>query len=147
MKFPSAVRENPVFLNLSNSQIESLEAMAVDRVYEGGDVLVRQFDRQSDLMVILHGHVCIKTFSGETISELGPGGVFGEVSLVDEAPRSATVSAKGSVTVAVIPSEKLRKLLDGDLGLKALVMQNISRVLCARLRASNVHLDAAVHKI
>ena len=129
---------------MSDAQVKSLTSIATERHFDGGDTLVRQFDRQSDMMIVVRGKVCIKTFSGEVISELGPGGIFGEVSLVDEAPRSATVVAIGSGTVAVLASQVLHDLLDSDLELKSVVMKNVATILCARLRAANVHLDGVV---
>lgn len=146
MEFPASVRNNPFFENMSDEQVNSLLSLAQDRNFEGGDTLVRQFDRNSDLMIVLMGRVCIKTFSGEQISELGPGGVFGEVSLVDEAPRSANVIAMGSGRMAVLPSRELHAALDADSELRAQVMKNVAKILCARLRAANIHLDAAVNR-
>lgn len=146
MDLPAAVRENPLFRDLSNDQVNALIAIATTKNFEGGDTLVRQFDRDTDLMVVLSGRVCIKTFSGETISELMPGGIFGEVSLVDSNPRSATVVAMGSGSVAVFPSHALHDHLESDLGLKSTVMKNVATILCARLRAANVHLDSASGK-
>ena len=143
MQLPTEVRDNPFFRSMSDDQVKALLSSASERNFDGGDTLVRQFDRQSDVMIVVRGKVCIKSFSGEVIAELGPGGVFGEVSLVDDAPRSATVVAVGSGSLAVLPSDKLRTTIDADTALKALVMENIARILCARLRAANVHLDAA----
>lgn len=146
MEFPASVRNNPFFDDMTDQQVDLLLSLAQDRNFEGGDTLVRQFDRNSDLMIVLMGRVSIKTFSGEKISELGPGGVFGEVSLVDEAPRSANVVAMGSGRMAVLPSQKLHDLLAADNDLRSLVMRNVARILCARLRAANVHLDAVVSR-
>lgn len=146
MQFPAVARENPFFNSMTDDQVKSLESIAVDKNFEGGDTLVRQFDRQSDLMIILQGRVCIKSFSGETVAELGPGCVVGEVSLVDEAPRSATVVAFGSGRVAVLPSNKLREILEHDTALKAQVMENVARILSGRLRAANVQMDVATSR-
>lgn len=128
---------------MSDTQVTFLLASAQERPFDGGEILVRQFDKKSDLMIVARGKVCIKTFSGEVISELGPGGVFGEVSLVDDAPRSATVVAVGAGAVLVLSSDALTAALDSNVSLRAVVMENIARILCARLRAANVHLDAA----
>lgn len=142
MQLPTEVRDNPFFRSMSDDQVKTLLATGTERNFDGGDILVRQFDKQSDVMIVVRGKVAIKTFSGDVIAELGPGGVFGEVSLVDDASRSATVVAVGSGTLAVLSSEKLRTTIDADPELRALVMGNIARILCARLRAANVHLDA-----
>lgn len=143
MDLSSGLRENPLFANLTDDQIKAVSAIANEKTFEGGDTLVRQFDKNTDVLLVIRGKVCIKTFSGEIIAELGPGGVVGEVSLVDEAPRSATVIAIGQTTTAVLESGKLNSLLDSDPALKSTVMENIAKILCARLRAANVHLDAS----
>ncbi len=142
MELPVGLRENPFFAGLSDAQISSMTSIAQERTFEGGDTLVRQFDKNSDMMIILRGKVAIKTFSGDVIAELGPGGVIGEVSLVDESPRSATVIAVGHTDVALLNSDRLHNLLNSDMALKAHVMENVAKILCSRLRAANVHLDA-----
>lgn len=143
MELPAGLRENPFFRNMSETQISTLTSIATEKTIEGGETLVRQFDKKSDMMIVLRGKVVIKTFSGDIIAEVGPGGVIGEVSLVDDAPRSATVIAIGHTTVAVLDSDQLHATLDSDPSLKSVVMENVARILCARLRAANVHLDAA----
>lgn len=143
MDFPVGLRENPFFQNLTDDQVKAVLALATEKTFEGGDTLVRQFDKNSDMMLVVRGKVCIKTFSGEVIAEMGPGSVIGEVSLVDEAPRSATVIAIGQTVASILNSAKLRELLDSDPALKAAVIENVAKILCARLRAANVHLDAS----
>jgi len=143
MTIPATVRDNPLFKNLTDEQAGSLFALASERRVDGGDTVVRQFDRNTDLVIVLEGMAAIRTFSGETVAEVGPGAVLGEVSLVDSEPRSANVVAKGQCKVAVIPSADLRALLEGDPALKSQVMENLGRILACRLRAANVHLDAA----
>ncbi|MBS1713934.1 MAG: cyclic nucleotide-binding domain-containing protein [Armatimonadetes bacterium] len=143
MTIPATVRDNPLFKNLTDDQAAALFALASERRVDGGDTVVRQFDRNTDLVLVLEGTAAIRTFSGETVAEVGPGAVLGEVSLVDSEPRSANVVAKGQCKVAVIPSADLRGLLEHDHALKAQVMENLGRILACRLRAANVHLDAA----
>jgi CRP-like cAMP-binding protein len=110
----------------------------------GGDQILRQFGRDTDLMVVLKGAALIKTFSGDPIAEVGPGSVLGEISLIDTEPRSATVAAKGECTVAVIPSSGLQNLMRHDIGMRCVMMENLAKVLCQRLRTANVQLDGAM---
>lgn len=141
-----AIRFNYLFRGLSKEQLDRIAEIVEQRRYDGGDTIVRQFDRDSDMMIIVTGGAKIKSFSGETLAEVGPGSVIGEVSLIDDQPRSATVVAVGTTTVAVIPGKKIADMVAQDVALKAQLVLNISKVLCQRLRTANVQLDAALAK-
>lgn len=133
---------NYVFRGLPRNVVNGIAAIAQIRDYDGGHVLVRQFDYNSDLVILLEGHARIKSFAGETIAEFGPGSIVGEISLIDEQPRSATVVAVGPVKAAVIGANVLRGLMESDPATASIVLMNICRVLCRRLRTMNVHVDA-----
>src|SRR5688572_18138191 len=126
---------------LEEDELWRITELATERTYEGGDTLVRQFDRDSDLIIILEGSAKVTTFGDELIAELGPGSIVGEISLVDERPRSATVRSANGATAAVIPSGALRELLEDEPAIAAVVYRNIAQTLCSRLRVSTIHLD------
>lgn len=133
---------NYVFRGLSQPAINGLAAIAIEQSFRGGDTLIRQFDHNTDVMIILEGETLIRSFSGDLIAECGPGSILGEISLIDDQPRSATVVAKGDCKVAVLPAIAFRGLLESDPRTAATIMTNLSRVLCRRLRAMNVQLDS-----
>jgi CRP-like cAMP-binding protein len=133
---------NYVFRGLPREVVAGFAAISTVRTFLGGDVLVRQFDFNSDVMVILEGQARIKSFSGETLAEFGPGSIVGEISLIDEQPRSATVVAVGEVKAAVIPAEMFRGVMADDPKTAATILMNIAKVLCRRLRSMNVAVDA-----
>ena len=135
------VADQPFFRGLTEEQVTVLLDSSAERTFDGGETVVRQFDQKTDVMVVIEGRVLIKSFGGETIAELGPGSVVGEMSLVDEGPRSATAVSAGTSRVAVLSSDRLKGLFEADSGLKAQVMENLARILCGRLRAANVQLD------
>ncbi len=146
MELPEAFRYSYLFRGLSESIIDSIIDMTVTRRCEGGEVLVRQFERSRDLLIILRGEAIIRSASGEPIAEVTSGFLLGEVSLIDDEPRSATVIAKGPCEIAVIPGEKLRATMEVDPVVKGTLLANLSRVLCQRLRAANIQLDALLSK-
>lgn len=133
------LRYNYIFRGLSRDVIAGIAALADIRTYKGGDVIVRQYDTNSDLIIILDGSARIKSVDEETLAEFGPGSIVGEISLIDDEPRSATVTAVGEVRAAVIPSKQLHAVMDMDAEVGKVIMTNIARVLCRRMRSMNAH--------
>ena len=144
IELPQALRDNYLFRGLSSKHIDEIMAITSVRKFEGGDTIVRQFDRNTDLMIMLQGLAYIKTFGGDTIAEVGPGTVLGEISLCDDEPRSATVVSSGNSVMAVIQSEALKNLMKHDLGMRCVMMENLARLICQRLRTANVQLDGVL---
>ncbi len=91
------------------------------------------------LYIILDGVVGIlknNTLSGEVydVGQIGAGGFFGEMSLIDEHPRSATVRALLPTRLLHISKERFMGLLDGSPGLKTKFYENCIKDLVKRLR-------------
>ncbi|MCW5947613.1 MAG: cyclic nucleotide-binding domain-containing protein [Fimbriimonadales bacterium] len=126
---------------LTNDQVARVAELAQVKEFMGGDTIVRQFDGSSDLVLILEGAARVNTFQGEEIAVLGSGSVVGEISLIDDQPRSATVASVHGTKVAIIPSGELRKLMASDSSLEAGILRNICVTLCTRLRHVTIHLD------
>jgi CRP/FNR family cyclic AMP-dependent transcriptional regulator len=132
---------NYIFRGLRPDVINGLAAMSVIKRFRGGDTLIRQFDNQSDLILILEGEALVRSFSGELLAEIGPGSIIGEIALIDDQPRSATVVAKGDMTGAVFEANAFRGMLETDTRTAAVIYANLGKVLCRRLRSMNVALD------
>jgi CRP-like cAMP-binding protein len=66
------------------------------------------------------------------LAAMGPGGFFGEMSLLTGAPRSATVTAEGAVEVFVLDREALEPILSAD----PAIAETLSKVLTERLAAT-----------
>lgn len=126
---------------LGEADVWKIASLAETKKFKGGDTIVRQFDKNSDLIIVLDGSAQISSFKDELISEVGPGSIIGEISLVDEQPRSATIRSIQYTEVAVIPAGNLKALLDKDSALAASVYKNIAQTLCTRLRHATIHLD------
>ena len=141
-----ALKRTYLMSGLNDEQVKQIEVIANMQNFEGGDTIIRQFSKDSDLVIVIDGQVRINTFSGEKIAEAGPGSVIGEMSLVDDKPRSATVVSMGRSRVAVIPAHKLWELMREDAHLARLILLNIARILSTRLRAANIQLDLGVRK-
>lgn len=88
---------------LEDSTLDALRATAASRTYKTGAIICRQGERGSTFYVIVDGHVTAtqRTEDGEDrlLSILHPGNYFGEMSLIDNAPRMATIIAATPVTL------------------------------------------------
>jgi CRP/FNR family cyclic AMP-dependent transcriptional regulator len=140
------LRDSYLLSGLLEAHVDSVSALASVKTFAGGDQVVRQFSEGTDVMVVVDGKANVNSFTGEKIAEVGPGSVLGEMSLVDEKPRSATVISAGGTTVVSIPRKALVQLMEEQPAIGYRVMGNVSRILTARLRAANVALEFAGDK-
>ena len=103
-----------------------------ERTYKAGDVIFRQGDQAEELYVIKSGKVEIRLGNRliDTLPELS---IFGEMALIDSAPRSATAVAATDVTLVAV-TEKQFLVMVGHTPYFAL---NVMRSLARRLRRSN----------
>ena len=102
--------------------------------------LVREGEPGDALFIILEGEAAVN-HDGEEVARVGPGSYFGELAILDGAPRSATVVAATDVTVAVLGIRMFRTLLREfpDLAEQLLVG------LAGELRSANAAVQAATH--
>ena len=124
-----------LFSTLDKKDLKALEESCQNRSYSAGSTIISQGDSGVGLYVITQGNVQISRAASldgeeEDLGKLGPGQVIGEMSLLDELPRSATVVALDDVTTLVLPVWEFRTFLrnNPDVALKLL------GVLSRRLR-------------
>jgi len=107
------LRHVGVFEALPERQLHSLaKFVTVERFADGATVVVAGA-RGDSLHIILNGRARIRTPSGHSRA-LGADDCFGELALIDGAPRAATVSAVGELTTAKITRADFQKLLKAD---------------------------------
>jgi CRP/FNR family transcriptional regulator, cyclic AMP receptor protein len=75
-----------------------------------GEVLFREGDPGDVMFAVVEGQVEL-TRDGMVIEQVGPGGIIGEMALIDSAPRSATATARGSARVATVDHRQFTYLV------------------------------------
>ena len=100
--------------------------------YEAGERIFVRDDEGSTMYVVRSGRVRIMSF-GTVLDQIGPGGIFGEMALVDGGPRSATAIADTACEVAVIDAAAFQRHVSANPELALRVMQ----LMAARLRRMN----------
>ena len=123
--------EVPLFRDLSRRHLKHVASVARMRRYGTGTSIVRACDPGSGFYVLIDGSVRVVPPSGRP-RRLRSGDFFGEMALLDESPRSASVVADGEVLTMTISRSAFSKLLKHEPSLA----HELLRTLAARLRAA-----------
>ncbi len=133
----------PVFSHLGSRPRTRLAQLFCCRTYRAGDVIVRQGDTSMSFYVVLSGAVRIVRHAGEDarveIVEEGPGSFFGEMGVIDDQPRAATVVALEPTECALLAKWDFQRELQADpeIGLALITVLNARiRTLEERLTRS-----------
>ena len=98
------------FKDLSRGELRELAKVSEDMEVEEGKALTREGAAGSEFFVIVDGEAAV-TKDGADVRTLGPGDFFGEISLLEDRPRTATVTAKTPLRFFVLTRQNFRALL------------------------------------
>jgi CRP/FNR family cyclic AMP-dependent transcriptional regulator len=124
--------EVPLFRNLSRRHLRRVASLARLRRFAAGTPIVRAGDAGSAFYVLIDGGARVVTPKGRT-RKLASGDSFGEMALLDDSPRSASVVAEGEVLAMTISRSAFTKLLRSEPALT----HELLRTLAERLRAAD----------
>ena len=130
------LRRIPLFQHMTYKELLAIFAAARGRQFERGQVIIREGEQGTELFVLFRGKVDVSK-SGLKIAQLKAGGHFGEMGLVDQAPRSATVVAAEDTSGISIDRDSLLKLMRRDPLLAVKLLWSFVQVLSERLRNTN----------
>lgn len=142
-----------ILSGLFHKDIEDLFALCERRVYGKGDIIMEEDEDEYSMFFFIDGEVVVS--STMTIKASGKGGgksemekslvklsagqvgVIGEMSILEDLPRSATVKAFTECVFYEISREKFQSFLSANPNAGSLLLLNISRILCHRVRRGN----------
>ncbi len=115
----------PMFRDLNKKALERLDRIARQRTFNTGDVIVKEGDEGVGFFLIASGKVAI-TKDGHELGTLGVNEFFGEMALLDNYRRSATVTAtEPTKCLALLRSDFIAELRsNADLGVEMLVLMS-----------------------
>jgi CRP-like cAMP-binding protein len=102
----------PIFAPLPGTALEHIAGRLVPLRIEPGTVIVREGDAGDRFYVVVEGEVEV-TADGKIVSQLGPGGYFGEIALLKDVPRTATVTAKTPMVLYALEREDFLATVTG----------------------------------
>ena len=129
--------KSPVFGALAPETLHALSAQCEQLVLASGHVLIRQGDAADYIYMLVTGRlrawVTDQYGSSEVVGDITPGEVVGEMALLTDEPRSATVRAVRDSELISIPRSSFMQIVAGDPG----SLLNITRMIVKRLRRAN----------
>jgi len=126
----------PLFHYLSFAELLKVIPTCQTRIVSAGDELVVENDASSDFYIIVEGEVRVHR-GGAEIARLGPGRYFGEMSLVDNRPRSASVTAATSGHLIRISRDAFYEMLRADSVMAVKLLWNFIQTLSGMVRVQN----------
>jgi CRP/FNR family transcriptional regulator, cyclic AMP receptor protein len=131
----------PFFGGLSDASLDLLISMLVERRFDFGACIVAEGEPGRSMYIVHSGQLVVSKIakSGRVIrmTRLGPGDFFGEMTLIEPQNRSARVVAETSTVLYELTAGDLYAYYKADIHAYVMLMQNINRELCRRLRRAD----------
>jgi CRP-like cAMP-binding protein len=134
----------PFFGGLSDASFNLLVSMLVERRFDVGATIVAEGEPGRSMFIVHSGELVVSKLadSGRVIriEELKPGDFFGEMTLIEMQNRSATVVAESPTVLYELTAQDLYAYYKADVYAYVMVMLNINRELCRRLRRADTRI-------
>ena len=127
--------DTPLFVELAPEDLRSICECGTIKTYPKHSIVINEGDLSDTLYIILSGKVKVYVSEADgrevTLSILGPGKFFGELALIDESPRSASVSTLETASLSLVSKAAFEQCIkkDPEIALK------LMRVLARRIRS------------
>jgi CRP/FNR family transcriptional regulator, cyclic AMP receptor protein len=135
------LRRVPLFQSLNEAQLDVLATGSLRRNYPRGRTIVAEGEPSQSLYILLSGRAKVQRSDSEgkevILAVIGPGEFFGEMSLIDDSPRSASVITLESSDFMAINKDNFKAMLlqNNDIGMQ------IMRGLVRRLREADKKIE------
>jgi len=120
----------PLFATLDQKDLLTLASSTRERQYQAGEELMRQGDTGVGLFILTAGRMRVTQNRQGEIFDLGVlehGQVFGELSLLDDMPRTATITAIEPSTVLIVPIYDFRAALRENPSMSLSLLKSLSQ--------------------
>jgi CRP-like cAMP-binding protein len=125
------IQKVPLFADLDRRELQDLAGWFKERSFSAGDEIVTEGRGGIGFFVIENGEASVSVH-GDERGSLGPGDYFGEVALIDEGARSATITAKSNLRTYGLTSWEFRPLVENNASIAWKLLQTMAK----RLRAA-----------
>jgi CRP-like cAMP-binding protein len=134
------LREVRLFRDIAEPELATLAGSLRERPLRRGQVLFREGQAGEEMFIVMRGSIVVsKSVTGrveQVLARIGPGDFFGEMSLFDRSPRSATIQAESDAALLAFDREAMRRLTEVSPRAAAAFFHALVQVFIERLRAS-----------
>jgi signal transduction histidine kinase len=131
------IKKNPIFENLSDNELDKIAEVSTESSYKQGDIIFRENEIADAFYIIVEGIVEILKYGEENrqeiLAEKKRNDVFGEMAVIDDLPRSATIRAKTDLNLLKLKKDEFVELLKTF----SHISIEIARSICATVRKTN----------
>ncbi len=133
-----------LFEGLTQDELKKVAAICTEKSYKAGEIIAREGEIGTELFIITEGFVEVllkerSSSAAKVVVSLGSGQIIGEMALLDQGPRSASVRATGNPTVVqVIQRQDFERLCEENTNIGYVVMHNLAADLSFKLRHRNL---------
>lgn len=124
------LRSIPLFAKIGERELQRLGQLFDEVDVPAGKVLMRQGQTGGEVFVVATGRLAVER-NGVAIADRGPGDVIGEIALLSEGPRTATVTATEPCQLLVLGHREFHSLMDEQPALRLQILEG----LASRIRA------------
>jgi len=114
----------PLFAQCSKKELKEVASIADEVDLRKGYVMAQENESGREFLVLIEGTADVRR-RGRKINTMGPGDFFGEIALVADRPRTATVTATSDVRALVITPQSFRRLMRDVPSIQTKVLQAV----------------------
>jgi CRP-like cAMP-binding protein len=122
------LKRMPLLSDLGRKEIEEVGRLVDEIDVPAGRVLMREGDTGHEFFVVVSGTVAVDR-GGAPVRTIEPGGFFGEIALLSESPRSATVTTSTPATLLVLGHREFHSLMDQYPSIRTCVLESLAKRL------------------
>jgi CRP-like cAMP-binding protein len=122
------LKRTPLFSGCSKSELRALARIADELDLREGTVITREGRSGREFFVLISGSAQVAK-KGKKIAQLGAGDWFGEIALLTDSPRTATVTATSPVDVLVITERRFREVVETMPSIALKILSSVSNRL------------------
>ena len=145
----SILKDLDIFSGIDSYALGELSALFREKIFHQGETIFEEDSIGNSMMIITSGEVRVSQTSDSNMEEaliiLRAGDIFGEMALIDDLPRSATIIAHTDVIIFEISRSSFLNYIKNDCKNGIVMLLKLAKILSVRLRETDNKLKAFVH--
>ena len=122
------IRSVPLFSNCSKRELQEIASLADEIHFPEGKTLIKEGERGREFFVLIEGSVDVRQ-KGRKLNPRGRAECFGEIALILDAPRTATVTTTSPVRALILTDRAFRSLIERSPDIQLKILKSLAQRL------------------